>query len=181
MRNSSRAHSAFKPANVTVSFGERFQASEKFDVVFKEGMGLVERAANYLEGPGRAEAKRLSTAANILYSSESMRLTTRLLNLASWLLIRRAYKEGELTEAQAKRKRERVKLQSSPSRPSHVAGYAGLPDGLRGLIDESYALHDRIVRLDSAMNVKIDQVDSQPLFANPVGMQMERLRSAFEG
>ena len=44
MRNSSRAHSAFKPANVTVSFGERFQASEQFDVVFKEGMGLVERA-----------------------------------------------------------------------------------------------------------------------------------------
>lgn len=180
MRNSSRAHSAFKPANVTVSFGERFQASEQFDVVFKEGMGLVERAANYLEGPGRAEAKRLSTAANILYSSESMRLTTRLLDLASWLLIRRAYKEGELTEAQAKRKRERVKLQS-PSRASHVAGYAGLPDGLRVIIDESYALHDRIVRLDRAMNVKVDQVASQPPFTNPVGMQMDRLRRAFEG
>lgn len=180
MRNSSRAHSTFKPANVTVSFGERFQASEQFDVVFKEGMGLVERAANYLEGPGRAEAKHLSTAANILYSTESMRLTTRLLSLASWLLIRRAYKEGELTEAQAKRKRERVKLQS-PSRASHVAGYASLPDGLRDLIDESYALHDRIVRLDSAMNVKVDQVASQPPFANPVGMQMERLRRAFEG
>jgi len=180
MRNSSRAHSAFKPANVTVSFGERFQASEQFDVVFKEGMGLVERAANYLERPGRAEAKRLSTAANILYSSESMRLTTRLLDLASWLLIRRAYKEGELTEAQAKRKRERVKLQS-PSRASHVAGYAGLPDGLRVIIDESYALHDRIVRLDRAMNVKVDQVASQPPFTNPVGMQMDRLRRAFEG
>ena len=73
-----------------------------------------------------------------------------------------------------------MKLQS-PSRASHVAGYASLPDGLRGLIDESYALHDRIVRLDSAMNVKVDQVASQPPFANPVGMQMERLRRAFEG
>ncbi|MGI9404694.1 MAG: DUF1465 family protein, partial [Hyphomicrobium sp.] len=115
MRNSSRADSAFEPANVTISFGERFQASEQFDVVFKEGMALVERAANYLDGSGRAEAKRLSSSANILYSSESMRLTTRLLDLASWLLIRRAYKEGELTELQAKRKRERVKLQG-PSR-----------------------------------------------------------------
>jgi len=178
MRNSSRANSAFEPANVTISFGERFQASEQFDVVFKEGMGLVERAANYLEGTGRAEAKRLSSSANILYSSESMRLTTRLLDLASWLLIRRAFKEGELTEAQAKRKRERVKLQS-PSRTSHVAGYADLPEGLRGLIDESYALHDRIVRLDSAMNVKVDQVASQPPLANPVGKQMDRLRVAF--
>lgn len=178
MRNSLRARSALKPANVTVSFGERFQASEQFDVVFKEGMGLVERAANYLEGPGRAETKRLSSTANILYSSESMRLTTRLLDLASWLLIRRAYKEGELTELQAKRKRERVKLQG-PSRASHVTGYSDLPEGLRGLIDESYALHDRIVRLDSAMNVKVDQVASQPPPANPVGLQMERLRGAF--
>lgn len=180
MRNSSRADSVFEPANVTISFGERFQASEQFDVVFKEGMALVERAANYLEGSGRAQAKLLSSSANILYSSESMRLTTRLLDLASWLLIRRAFKEGELTEAQAKRKRQRVKLQS-PSRTSHIAGYADLPEGLRGLIDESYALHDRIVRLDSAMNVKVDQMGSQRPYENPVGIQMDRLRVAFGG
>ena len=178
MRNSSRADSAFVPANVTISFGERFQASEQFDQIFKEGMALVERAAYYLEGTGRAEAKRLSSSANILYSSESMRLTTRLLDLASWLLIRRGLKEGELTKAQAERKRQRVKLQP-PGRKSHVAGYSDLPEGLRGLIDESYALHDRIVRLDSAMNVKVDQVLSQPTPANPVGIQMERLRVAF--
>jgi len=107
-----------------------------------------------------------------------MRLTTRLLDLASWLLIRRAFKEGELTEAQAKRKRQRVKLQS-PGRTSHVAGYADLPEGLRGLVDESYALHDRIVRLDSAMNVKVDQMGSQRPLDNPVGIQMDRLRVAF--
>ena len=178
MRNSSRADSVFEPANVTISFGERFQASEQFDVVFKEGMALVERAANYLEGSGRAQAKRLSSSANVLYSSESMRLTTRLLDLASWLLIRRAFKEGELSEAQAKRKRQRVKLQS-PSRTSHIAGYTDLPEGLRGLIDESYALHDRIVRLDSAMNVKVDQMGSQRPYENPVGIQMDRLRVAF--
>ena len=178
MSNSSRADSAIEHATVTISFGERFQASEQFDVVFKEGMGLVERAANYLEGAGRAEAKGLSSAATILYSSESMRLTTRLLDLASWLLIRRACKEGELTEAQAKRKRGRVKLQN-PGRASHVAGYNELPGGLRGLIEESDALNDRIIRLDSAMNINVEQVTSEPLVANPVGIQMERLRIAF--
>ena len=48
-----------------------------------------------------AWAERLSRAAALAYAGESMRLTTRLLDLASWLLIRRAIKEGEMTEAEA--------------------------------------------------------------------------------
>jgi regulator of CtrA degradation len=66
MTNSSRVESPLAPRNVTVSFGERFQASEQFDLVFKEGMALVERTAAYLEGAGRAEAKRLKPPANVL-------------------------------------------------------------------------------------------------------------------
>ena len=110
MSNSSRVESALAPQNVTISFGERFQASEQFDLVFKEGMALVERTAAYLEGPGRAEAKRLKPPINVLYATESMRLTTRLLDLASWLLIRRAIKEGEMSEAEAQSKRKAVTL-----------------------------------------------------------------------
>ena len=98
MSNVSRAEAGLAAQNVTVSFGERFQASDQFDGVFKEGMALVERTAAYLEGPGRTEAKRLPAAVNVLYATESMRLTTRLLDMASWLLIRRALKEGEISE-----------------------------------------------------------------------------------
>ena len=59
MSNVSRAEAGRAAQNVTVSFGERFQASAQFDGVFKQGMALVERTAAYLEGPGRVEAKRL--------------------------------------------------------------------------------------------------------------------------
>ncbi|HET6322966.1 MAG TPA: DUF1465 family protein, partial [Hyphomicrobium sp.] len=83
MSNVSRAE-ASSNAGVTVSFGERFQASAQFDAVFKQGMALVERTAAYLEGPGRVESKRLPTSVNVLYAAESMRLTTRLLDMASW-------------------------------------------------------------------------------------------------
>src|SRR4029079_4452894 len=37
----------------TVSFGEHFAASDQFDAISKEGMGLVEKTAAYLDGPGR--------------------------------------------------------------------------------------------------------------------------------
>ena len=94
----------------TVSFGEHFAASDQFDAIFKEGMGLVERTAAYLDGPGRKEARALRGPVAVLYATESMRLTTRLLELASWLMIRRALKEGEITPDEARAKRERVKL-----------------------------------------------------------------------
>ncbi|HVZ04705.1 DUF1465 family protein [Hyphomicrobium sp.] len=162
----------------TVSFGERFQSSEQFDHIFREGMALVERTASYLDGPGRKEAKTLSGTAGVLYATESMRLTTRLLDLASWLLIRRALREGEITEEEAQKKRRRVKLQAF-GRPSHVKGYSDLPNGLRGLIEESFALHDRISQLDRAMT-KLQEADALSGPApNPVAQQVGLLERAF--
>jgi regulator of CtrA degradation len=118
---------------VTISFGEHFLASDRFDGVFREGMALVERTAAYLDGPGRKEAKALEAPAATLYANESMRLTTRLLELASWLMIHRARKEGEITENSCK-KRARIRL-TEPGRIGHV-GFATLPEGLRKLIGE---------------------------------------------
>src|SRR6478735_7690069 len=153
---------------VTISFGERFAASDQFDAIFKEGMALVERTASYLDGPGRKEARLLRGPVSVLYATESMRLTTRLLELASWLMIRRALKEGEITTEEARAKRERVKLRG-PARTSHVKGFADLPLGLRQLIDASYALSDRIFQLDRAIAVVVDQALATD---NPVGAQV---------
>src|SRR5262245_9336882 len=170
---------------VTISFGERFAASDQFDAIFREGMALVGRAAGYLAGPGRQEAKALAGAAAMLYASESMRLTTRLLELASWLMIRRSYKDGEITAEQLARKRDRVRL-TEPGRISHVKGFETLPGGLQDLIKDSFALNDRIVRLDLAMQVRVgkDQpvaVDSPAASASPVQAQVRYLERAFAG
>jgi len=162
---------------ITVSFGERFAASDQFDAIFKEGMALVERTAAYLDGHGRKEARQLRGPVAVLYATESMRLTTRLLELASWLMIRRAQKEGEITAEEARAKRERVKLRA-PGRPSHVKGFAELPEGLRTLIEASYALNDRIVQLDRAMQVVVSDTTGAAA-VNPVGAQVTRIEEAF--
>ena len=81
-----------------------------------------------------------------LDGTHSVNVTTRLLDMASWLLIRRALKEGDISESEAQKKRKGVALQN-PSRSSHVGGFGELPEGLRGLVEESYALQDRIVQL----------------------------------
>jgi regulator of CtrA degradation len=161
-------------SGVTISFGERFAASEQFDAIFRDGMALVERTAAYLDGRGRKEARALDEPTAALYASESMRLTTRLLELASWLMIRRSFKEGEITAEQLKRKRERVRL-TTPGQTSHVKGFASLPEGLRKLVDASFALNHRIVKLDQAMQVVVSGPDS----VSPVQAQVARLEQAF--
>jgi regulator of CtrA degradation len=166
---------ASSPA-ITISFGERFAASDLFDAIFKEGMALVERTASYLDGPGRKEARALRGPVSVLYATESMRLTTRLLELASWLMIRRALKAGEISTEEAQVKRERVRLRA-PGRPSHVKGFTELPEGLRALIEASFALNDRIVQLDRAMQVVVGQ--APPIPSNPVEAQMLRIEEAF--
>ena len=98
MGKESRTWSEPSSRGVTVLFGQRPAALDQFDRLFRQGMELVERAAAYLDGEGRREAKRLKGAAALSYATESMRLTTRLLDLASWLLIRRSLNEGEITE-----------------------------------------------------------------------------------
>ena len=70
----------------TIKLAERRVFSGSFKPLYQEGMGLVEQAAEYLDGKGRAEAKKLSRLAATLYAAESMRLTTRLMQVASWLL-----------------------------------------------------------------------------------------------
>ena len=73
-----------------------FARSELFDRTFQEGMDLVEETAGYLDGSGRQESKALSRNAALAYAGESMRLTTRLMQVASWLLVQRAVREGDM-------------------------------------------------------------------------------------
>ena len=93
-----------------VSFSERLTSSQAFATLFRDGMALVEETASYLDGSGRQESKKLERSAALVYATESMRLTTRLMQLASWLLLHRAVKEGEMTLAQASKEKSKVRL-----------------------------------------------------------------------
>ena len=81
----------------TIRLAERVVFSQRFKPLYAQGMQLVEEAATYLDGDGRAAAKGLSRVASTLYAAESMRLTTRLMQVASWLLLQRAANSGEMT------------------------------------------------------------------------------------
>ena len=158
-----------------VDFFARFTSSEQFEKTFREGMGLVEETANYLDGQGRQDARLLDRQGAIAYATESMRLTTRLMQLASWLLLHRAVKEGEMTLAQASKEKSKVRLAACD--PGDAKSIALLPGKLQELIARSVKLQAEVRRLDATMHA------APPLkvgIGNPVERQLGLLKAAFE-
>ncbi|MEX0751704.1 MAG: DUF1465 family protein [Xanthobacteraceae bacterium] len=158
-----------------VSFGERLANSGIFAALFRDGMALVEETASYLDGPGRQESKKLERTAALAYATESMRLTTRLMQIASWLLLHRAVKEGEMSLAQANKEKAKVKL--SAGRPSDEQACKLLPAKLRDLIERAAKLETKVLRLDATIHTSPAPAAAK---ANPVERQLGLLKAAFE-
>lgn len=158
-----------------VVLSERITNSAAFGNLFRDGMDLVEETAAYLDGAGRLEAKKLERSASLVYATESMRLTTRLMQLASWLLLHRAVKEGEMTLTQANREKTKVKLTAAD--PGAEDMIAKLPESLQDLIARSMALQAKVRRLDATIHAPpSDQIS----IGNPLVPQMNMLKAAFE-
>ena len=160
----------------TIDFLARFTGSDHFQRVFKEGMGLVEETANYLDGPGRADVRELDRNGAVAYATESMRLTTRLMQLASWLLLQRAVGSGEMSSADASSEKHRISL-ADIGQGNTLSGAEQLPEALNNLINRSLALHLKVQKLDEMMNTKAEPEGAAP---SAVGEQLARLVSAFK-
>lgn len=156
-----------------ISFGHAYAQSETFRTLFQDGMTLVEETANYLDGDGRAAAKNLMRPASIVYATESMRLTTRLMQLASWLLLHRSVNDGDMTIAQASEEKRKIRLEQLTTSMSGP-GWDNLPDEFKSLVSRSLALQKRIEQIDASLL----EDAAQPEVSDPVGDQIRGLAEA---
>lgn len=151
-----------------------FVQSEVFARTFQEGMALVEETANYLDGDGRAASKALSRGAALSYAGASMRLTTRLMQIASWLLVLRAVREGDMSIGEAYD--EKYRLSAKDEEPTEPLD-GELPQSLINLIDESSQLYERISRLDRDLFTE----ERSEVVVQDAAAQQKALLAAFSG
>ncbi len=151
-----------------------FMSSGVFQRTYREGMQLVEETSAYLDGPGREAARNLSRDASLAYAGESMRLTTRLMQVAAWLLVRKAVHEGEIEMEEARSEKYRL-ASKEIARSARLAGSAALPPRLLELIEHSERLYARVERLDSDLRRQPEGAAS----ANPLADQMNRVEAFF--
>ncbi len=147
-----------------------------FNRLYDQGMGLIEEVAAYLDGEGRAQSRQLSRETGFLYATESMRLTTRLMQLASWLLLQRAVQEKEISAESARDEKSKVKFSATPSQRGGP-GWDELPQEFLNYIAKGDELYDRVVRFDSYDRQEIPAIPSKD--DNDIVDQLTRLRDAF--
>ncbi|WP_173935176.1 DUF1465 family protein [Chelativorans sp. Marseille-P2723] len=162
-----------------IRLAERRVFSPLFKPLYDEGMGLVEETAEYLDGEGRIAARALPRNIAGLYAAESMRLTTRLMQLASWLLLQRAANSGEMTREQVAIEKAKVRLDTASAEES-APGWMDLPEAFRDLVKRSLRLEALVRRMDAEIYGS-EQGDSfdPALSRNPVSDQITLLQTAF--
>ncbi len=102
-----------------------------------------------------------------------MRLTTRLMQVASWLLVQRAVREGDMAPESALDASYRLAAEASTE---PFADSDALPAPLAELLTRSERLFERVRHLDARMYADVGGDDAPP---HPVLSQMERLKDAF--
>lgn len=168
-----RGDDAARAATMSEGAAPTAPIEELFRGVFDDGMVLVEDAATYLDGPGRDESKRLGRDAALSYASESMRLTTRLMQIASWLLVQRAVREGDMSAREAEQ--DQYCLREDDLEPvCDRLDDEALPPRLIALARRSDQLAYRIKRLLAMVRDPHSEA-----VVSPAKLQQEYLRHVF--
>ncbi len=167
-----------KSSSVMINLAERRAFSPSFKPLYDEGMKLVEEAAEYLDGDGRKDAKILSRVAAGLYAAESMRLTTRLMQIASWLLLQRAANSGEMTRDQVASEKSKVRLDTL-SAGQEADAWAEMPDAFQDLVSRSLSLQGVVRRMDEEIYGDPKPTVADRIGVNPVNDQISLLSTAF--
>lgn len=161
-----------------IKLAERRLFSDSFKPIYNEGMNLVEQAAEYLDGAGRVHSKALSRGGSSLYAAESMRLTTRLMQIASWLLLQRAANSGEMTRDQVASEKSKVRL-DTVSAADAVEGWSDLPGPFVELVNRSLRLQALVRRMDDEIYGQAAAESPALRRVNPVSDQISLLATAF--
>jgi len=110
-------------------------------------MALLIEARNYIAYHEAIDQRMLRPQVRLQVSYESLRVTSRLTQVMAWLLAQKAVHAGELIPEQVLTEEYALSggdICRDPSGPDNEE----LPAGLRQLLERSYHLYMRVVRLD---------------------------------
>ncbi len=136
------------------------------DGLYMETMLLADEARSYFDAGGRVARDGLDPLDRVIFSCESLKVTTRLMHVIAWLLTQRALDAGEIAVTTALEPARRL---GAPV-ISDAATVAKLPGEAQGLVAASIDLYRRVERLDDGL----DAVDPAPSPARSLLSKLER-------
>lgn len=125
------------------AFGE----TEFFKKTYKEAISLVHMAAEYFENNKEPANPTLSDEATLVFTAESLRMTSRLTQIMAWLFVQRAIAAGEIPPEEASVPARRLSGHST-CLPEETVDTSEFPETFTDLLNRSEGLFRRIARLD---------------------------------
>jgi len=139
------------------------------DGLYVEAMLLADEARAYFDGGFEGGGRdALDPLDRVLFSCESLKVTTRLMHVIAWLLTQRAVDAGELAPDHALAPSRRL----GPPIVSDEATRARLPEAAEALVAASIDLYRRVERIDAGL-------DSHGAASSPARQLHHRLQRAF--
>ena len=108
---------------------------------------LLVEARNYVENHVPAFRYSQDPPDRVAMTTETMRLTSRLTQVMAWLMAQRAMQLGEIAEAEFVEDKYRLEAHDVCLKRA-IEDMDDLPAGLCDLMERSYELYNRIMRLD---------------------------------
>jgi regulator of CtrA degradation len=139
-------------------------APRLIDSLYVEAMVLADEARAYFDSSGRDDRLSLDPRLRIGFACESLKVTTRLMQIVAWLMTRRAVAAGELSQAPDPGGER--SLGDAPESDDEIL--PRLPEAALALIRSSQELYDRVRRIDEGA-----APESQP---SPARSLMNRLQ-----
>lgn len=118
-----------------------------FNGPYEEALALVVEARDYVAYRSDIDQKRLAPGIRLQASFESLRMTARLTQVMAWLLAQKALYAGEITLAEMASDQFALGGEHICC-DNNAANNSDLPGRLRGLLDRSHRLYQRVARLD---------------------------------
>lgn len=119
----------------------------QFKGTYQEAFDMLVEARNYVEHCVPVFRYSANPPDPAVMTKETMRLTSRLTQVMAWLMAQRAVQEGEIKEAEFVEDKYRLEGHEVCLKRD-VGEQDELPAGLGDLMDRSYALYNRVMRLD---------------------------------
>ncbi len=115
---------------------------------YDEAFDLLVEARNYVQNDVAAFKYADNPPDPVAMTQETMRLTSRLTQVMAWLMAQRAVHEGEIGEEEFVKDKYRLEGQAVCLKRAIDEMEEDLPEGLSDLMNRSYSLYSRIMRLD---------------------------------
>ena len=143
-------------------------AKRLIDGLYVEAMLLADEVRAYFDDAGRGVRDALTPIDRVLFSCESLKVTTRLMHVIAWLLTQRAVEVGELSSEGAREPGRRL----GATVESDAVTLDRMPSEARVFVEASMDLHRRVARLEAGLDERLPA-------ASAVRQMHQRLQQAF--